>query len=372
MGLTDLFIKRQKPPESGQKTYFDTDPKGFGIRISQGGTKTFVYKYGKARKLKTIGRYPDWSLTDARREAKRIQGEVLSLPSATSKLPECTFAEARERFLKDSQARTKPKTHEEYTRLLHKHFAFKKLLVDINRQDIMSAVSELRSKPSVEQHAFVAVRTLMNWCVRHGLLHTSPVPRLRFQTTSRSRVLSDDELQLVWRRAEEVGYPYGTIVQLLMLTGQRRGEIGALRASWVDQEGVNFPSLITKNGREHRIPLGPLTKEIINSVEGEGDLLFPARGKTDTAFSGWSKAKRQFDAPLGLAPWTIHDLRRTYATKLAELGTPIHVTEKLLNHVSGTLSGVAGIYNRHAYWEEMVKAAVRIETTLVTSVADWR
>jgi integrase len=197
------------------------------------------------------------------------------------------------------------------------------------------------------------------------MLHSSPVPRLRFQTTSRSRVLSDKELRLVWQRAEQVGYPYGTIVQLLLLTGQRRGEIAALRASWVDEDGVTFASQITKNGREHRIPLGPLTRAIINSVEGEGDLLFPARGKTETSFSGWSKAKREFDAPLGLAPWTLHDLRRTYATKLAELGTPIHVTEKLLNHVSGTLSGVAGIYNRHAYWEEMVDAAVRIETTLL-------
>jgi integrase len=243
VGLTDLFIKRQKPPVSGQKTYFDTDPKGFGIRISQGGTKTFVYKYGKARKLKTIGRYPEWSLTAARREAKRIQGEVLSLPSHSTTLPECTFAEARDRFLEDSEARTKPKTHEEYARLLHKHFAYNKELVDITRQDIMNAVSVLREKPSVEQHAYVAIRTMMNWCVRHGLLHVSPVPRLRFQARSRSRVLSNDELRLVWQRAEEVGYPYGTIVQLLILTGQRRGEIAALRASWIDDESIGASGL---------------------------------------------------------------------------------------------------------------------------------
>ena len=213
---------------------------GFGVRVSQGGSKSFVLKYGKRRQLKTIGRYPDVALADARKIAKRVQGEVLSLLDIVGIAHDISFDEARERFLRDSQARTKPKTFEEYDRLLRKHFAFGKQLAAISRQDVMEAVTTLSDKPSVEQHAFVAIRTMMNWCVRHGLLATSPVPPLRFKTESRTRILSDDELRAVWRRAVEVNYPYGSIVQLLILTGQRRGEIVGLRRSWRRSSGKSL------------------------------------------------------------------------------------------------------------------------------------
>ena len=112
-----------------------------------------------------------------------------------------------------------------------------------------------------------------------------------------------------------------------------------------------------KNKREHRILIGGLTKQIFENIPGETDLLFPARGRAETPFSGWSKAKREFDAPLSIPQYTLHDLRRTYSSNLAKLGVPIHVTERLLNHVSGTVSGVAAVYNRHTYAEEM-RAAV--------------
>ena len=101
----------------------------------------------------------------------------------------------------------------------------------------------------------------------------------------------------------------------------------------------------------------PLAQQIVASIPGKDQLLFPARGASHTSFSGWSKAKRAFDQPLSLDPFTLHDLRRTFASQLAALGTPIHVTEKLLNHVSGTLSGVTAVYNRYTYAAEM-RAAV--------------
>jgi integrase len=312
--------------------------------------------YGKRRLLKTLGRYPDVPLADARKEAKRVQGEVLSIPKDGGRVANLTFEEARERFLHDSQARTKPKTFEEYDRLLRKHFAFEKQLAAISRQDIMETVTALSNKPSVEQHAFVAIRTMMNWCVRHGLLTASPVPPLRFKTESRTRILTDDELRAVWQRAEQVGYPYGMIVQLLILTGQRRGEIVGLRRNWIEGDAIVFPKGFTKNKREHRIPLGPMTKELIDALPGDSNLLFPSRHGEDTPFSGWSKSKREFDKALGFPDYTLHDLRRTYSSNMARLGIPIHVTEKLLNHISGTVSGIAAVYNRHAYMEEMREA----------------
>lgn len=121
---------------------------------------------------------------------------------------------------------------------------------------------------------------MMNWCVKHGYLRNSPVPHLRFRNVARDHVLSDDELRRVWARAVEIGYPFGSIVQLLMLTGQRRGEIVALRRSWIEDDLITFPAGFTKNKREHRIPTGMLVKQVIDGIPSSGDLLFPAAGNS--------------------------------------------------------------------------------------------
>ena len=222
-------------------------------------------------------------------------------------------------------------------------------------------VIELISKtPSEAKHAFVAIRTMMNWCHKQGLIETSPVPPMKFKQVARSRILTDDELAQIWQRAEYVGYPYGTIIKLLIVTGQRRGEIAGLRWSWIDKEKIVFPEGFTKNKREHRIPIGPLTKKLLLTVPKHTDLLFPSRFEDEKPFNGWAKCKRHFDGGLAFSDFTLHDLRRTYSSNLARLGVPIHVTERLLNHVSGTVSGVAAVYNRYSYWDEMVDADSRL------------
>jgi len=366
--LTDLQIRKLKSPASGQKTYFDETLPGFGVRVSQGGTKSFIVLLGRSRRRKTIGRYPDFSLQKARWEAKRLIGN--SSFDDLTKLPEITFDKAKERFLADAEARNKPRTVEEYRRLLDRHFEIKKPLHRIQRRDIMAVVEGLRKTPSEAKHAFVAIRTMMNWCLKHGLIEASPMPRMTFQSEARSRVLSDLELKTIWRRSKKVNYPYGTIIQLLILTGQRRGEIAGLRRSWIDDCSITFPAGFTKNKREHRIPLGLLAKSIIKEIDVESDLLFPSRLDDEKPFNGWSKCKRHFDKTLQVAPYTLHDLRRTYSSKLAELGVPIHVTEKLLNHVSGAISGVAAVYNRHSYWNEMNEGVAKFEGWLSEQAAD--
>ena len=360
MNLTDLLIKKLALPEGStrQKTFFDGSLKGFGLRVSVGGTKSFIVMYGKRRKLKTLGRYPETTLAKARVLARQVLGEVSGVEeSEVVKAAPLSFADARDRFIEDSQHHTKPSTLNEYRRHLTKHFPFTKMLADISRSDIMEAFISLKSRPSEAQHAFIAMRTMMNWTVRRGFLDASPVPSLRFKTSSRARILTDDELKVVWGRAFEIGYPYGTMVQLLILTGQRRGEIAGLRKSWIRDGWITLPEGFAKNKREHRIPLGRASKELIDSIQSKTDLLFPARGRTDVPFSGWSKSKLEFDKPLGFTDYTLHDLRRTFSSSMAKLAIPIHVTEKLLNHVSGTVSGVAAVYNRHSYSDEM-RAAV--------------
>jgi integrase len=302
------------------------------------------------------------SLAVARLKAREHIGEVASgKHKDTNQSVSVTFVRAREKFLEDSWARNKASTYGEYKRLLEKYFTYPEMLDAITRQDVMDVVASLKDRPGEAQHAFVAIRTMMNWAVHRGLIQSSPVPPMRFGKVSRTRILSDEELKLVWKRAAEVGYPYGTIVQLLILTGQRRGEIAGLHRSWTSHDAITFPAGFCKNKREHWFPIGPFTKEIIASIRKNTDMLFPARGVEDRPFSGWSKAKREFVRPLSIVPYTLHDLRRTYSSQLAALGTPIHVTEKLLNHVSGTLSDVAAVYNRYSYADEMRQAVTAYE-----------
>ncbi len=364
MRLTDLQIRKIGSPDRGQKTYFDDLLPGFGIRVSQGGTKSFVVMSGKDRKLKTLGQYPELALKDARTAAKQVQSNITFHLPRSNALPAIGFVEAKGRFLTDSELRTKPRTIAEYSRLLNRHFSFDGKLQEITRSDIMQVIEKFKNTPAERQHAFVAIRTMMNWCVKHGMLETTPVPRLSYSAQARSRILSDDELRKVWLRASSFGYPYGRIIQLLILTGQRRSEIAGLRRKWLHEDAIVFPNGFTKNKREHTIPLSGLTRRIIETLPNETEYLFPSRLSDVSPFNGWSRCKRTFDEPIKIADYTLHDLRRTYSSNMARLGVPIHVTEKLLNHVSGTVSGIAAVYNRYNYMEEMRQAVTTYDAHL--------
>jgi integrase len=368
MRLTDLSVRKLRSPVKGQKTYFDEILPGFGVRISQGGTKSYVVMYGPQRRLKTIGRFPDIKLSDARREAKKIQSEELPEPFGVASTREAiSFGSAVEQFLKASANRNRPRTTSDYRRLLHRHFSFEKPVDQITRSEIMRVITKLDSTPSEQKHAFVAISTLMNWLVRQGIITQSPVPRMTLKTSARARILSTAELTSVFCATKTCPFPFGPIMRLLILTGQRRGEIGAMKWNWIDQKNrtVSLPSTITKNGRVHVFPFGDLVQEVFESLPQMDGYLFPSRNSSGTTFNGWAKSKKRFDQQLvGVEPYTLHDLRRTFASTIAGQGTPIHVTEKLLNHVSGTISGVAAIYNRHSYMPEMRKAVASYEAWL--------
>lgn len=370
MALTDLQVRKLKAPETGQRTHFDPGMKNFGIRISQGGTKTFIVLLGNERRRRSLGRYPDISLADARIKAKEAQvsfakeAEALQAPAS-----DISFDAARQQFLMDSQRRNKPSTTAEYRRLLEKYFAFKGKLIGITKTDVVAAIEALKRTSSEQKHAFVAIRTMMNWCVKRGLLEHSPVPPISFPVVSRERILNDDELRAVWFRASKYGYPYGSIVQLLILTGQRRGEIAGLKWNWIGETEITLPSGFTKNRRSHVFPISPMVMDILERLPESNGLLFPARGHTDRPFSGWSKSKPKFDKEIEVEGYTLHDLRRTFSSNMARLGTPIHVTEKLLNHVSGTVSGVAAVYNRYSYQDEM-RSALHLHDQFITDLVN--
>lgn len=365
--LTDITIRSLKLPKKGQTTYWDENLKGFGVRVSQGGAKAFVLVYGVNRQRHTIGRYPTISLKEGRGEAKRLQAE---LTLGLHKKASVTYNEAKERFLDGCRQKNKPRTIADYTRILNKHFRFgRKHLGDITRIDIQRRLDKLKKTPSERHHAFVTARVFFNWAEREDILTVNPIGKMRppGKTVSRDRVLSDEELALVLANARKHPYPYGPIMILLALTGQRRGEIAALEWDWIDQESrtITLPTWLTKNSQLHVFPYGDQVAEILTRIPQINQYLFPARISSGTTFNGWGKAKARFDSQIeGVEPYTIHDLRRTFSSNMAKLGTPIHVTEKLLNHISGTVSGVAAIYNRHSYMDEMRQAISNYDTYL--------
>ena len=276
--------------------------------------------------------------------------------------------------------RNKPRTVHDYKRLLGKHFRFGKIhLTEITQQEVMRRIHRLKNTPTEQNHAFVAARAFFRWAARNRYIERSPLEGLSppAVTKSRDRVLSPSELGEVYQAALAHPYPYGSIVALLILTGQRKGEIAALQWEWIDQfeQTITFPASATKNKRQHTFPYGQATAHLIKQLPEINEYLFPAsrthvRGKPTTIFNGWPKSKLQFDATLtAVEPYTLHDVRRTFSSTHAALGTPIHVTEKLLNHVSGTLSGIAAIYNRHTYMDEMRGAMASYENHLANLIS---
>ncbi|QJB70713.1 tyrosine-type recombinase/integrase [Parasphingorhabdus halotolerans] len=368
--LTDISIRALSNPKKGQTTYWDASMSGFGVRISQGGTKTFVVVHGVERRRFTIGRYPAITLKQARDKAKELQaGLTLGL---IDKRPSPPYLEALALYLEASSLKNRPGTVSEYRRMLTTHFAFgRKRLNEITRADIQTKLNRLKDTPSEQRHAFVAMKVFLNWAVREEYLSSNPIISMQppSRQRSRERVLQPEELAEIYKKACDCPWPYGPIVQLLALTGQRRGEIGGLRWSWIDQDKrlISFPANFTKNRRLHVLPYGEQVAEVLKNLPEHvgSDFVFPGRKSGASNFNSWSKSKRAFDVTLkGVEPYVLHDLRRTYSSTLAQLGTPIHVTEKLLNHVSGTISGVAAIYNRHSYLEEMREAVENFETYL--------
>ncbi|WP_371229861.1 tyrosine-type recombinase/integrase [Roseovarius sp. 2305UL8-3] len=371
--LTDRYLKAILPSPKGQVTYWDENFSGFGVRVSQGGAKSFVLVYGPNRTRKTIGRYPTVSLKQARDKAKELLAEyTLGLDTQRS----ISWAVARERFLEDCERKNKPNTVAYYRKRLDAHFRFgKRNLADIQKRDLLKKIRRISTSSSEQHHAFVVVRSLMNWTVREDYLPSNPLQGFRgFKpATARERVLNEDELRTVLRQARLVPYPYGPLVEILILTGLRRSEAANLKWAFVDEgEGLmTLPAELTKNGRIHSIPIGEALVEVLSGLPRINQYLFPSNHENGTVFNGWGKAKQRFDGQLEeVAPYTLHDLRRTFATTHAKLGTPIHVTEKLLNHVSGTISGVAAVYNRHTYLEEMRAAVAAYDEFLVKLTAD--
>src|SRR5438067_8662794 len=382
--LTDLFVERVKPLTRGRLEYFDASFPGLALRITANGGKSWsmFYRFGGRLRRFTIGAYPAIKPAQARREAtaalervrqgfdpaeeKRARRDKARPEADTFAAVACDYLERR---LRKNNATS---TYQEAKRDLE-HDAMAKWrnrpIASITRRDVIELIDGIIARGAEIQanRTLARLRALFNWAIEKDRLSASPVARMKLPTKERprDRVLSDDELRWFWSAAEKIKWPFGPLAKLLLLTAQRRDEVAGMEWPELDltKQLWIIPRHRAKNNRAHEVPLSDAAMPVVRSVPRIGSrFVFTTTG--ETAVSGFSKAKSRLDAAmmdakraeLGKADpipeWTLHDLRRTAATGMARLNFPPHVVDKVLNHVSGTIRGVAAVYNRFEYLED--------------------
>lgn len=355
LSLSDVGLRSITPPQSGQCDYWDTTLPSFGLRVSQGGSKTFVLKVHNTRR--TIGRYPIITLSQARTEAKRMLAEkTLDRVQPQS----ISFETAFDVFIAEKEKSRRARTIKDYRRLIKLHFPFKGRLGEVKHADIERRLVRIKSR-SEHNHALQNAKTFFTWAQKRRYITDNPtIGFSKHKLPNRARVLTDQELAKIWKATEEPT-THNVIVRLLILTGQRKGEIARLRPEYYshNQQTICLPSEVTKNGREHTLPLGSLSERILKaaiSTANADGILFASRTASRTAyFSGWSKSKAALDKASGVTKWRLHDIRRTFRTLHGKLKTPPHIAERLVNHISAQ-TDVEVIYDQYKYLPEMREA----------------
>ena len=392
-GLTDLSVKNAKPraaryelPDGGTGLYLVVQP---------GGAKSWAVRYriGDRPRKHTLDGYPTLGLVEARRLARKAMEAV---------------AEGADPADKKATARRKsdlPQTIDDLTVLFIERYAKKncrtrtwqetarilgleddpdepgklrrtksggalakwrgRRLDSIKRRDVVALLEDIASDHVVyANRVLAALRRMFNWAIERDLMEASPCAKVKApsQERPRDRVLSDEELGLVLRAAQKLEAPFGPYMQILTLTLQRRSEIAGMcwdEIDWAQKLWV-LPAARTKNDNEHIVPLSSSALKILETLRETrivgSELVFTTTGRSPV--SGFSKVKKQLDALIeqergaAIAPWRFHDLRRSGNSKMPRLGVELAVCEKILNHVSGTFSGVVGVYQRYAFLDE--------------------
>jgi integrase len=402
MKLTNAIVTGLTlPAGKSDAIFFDDDLPGFGVRLRAGGRRTWICQYrigAKQRRIK-LGIVGALDVDKARSAAKNrlaqvaLGGDPQADKVITRSKASITLSTVVESYLTTKKTSLRPKSFEETERYLRKHW---RPLLDlpvhkIERRTVAARLTEITvdSGPVAATRARAALSALLAWSVGQGLVDGNAVigTNRPAESTSRDRVLTDAEIGEIWSACRDDDY--GRIIKLLVLTGQRRDEVGAMAWSEIDTDRSlwRIPSSRTKNKRQHVVALPGLALSIIAKADRRTgiDRIF---GKGPAGFGGWSKAKAALDGRIfkarqeaagqrrgpaedmqPIAAWTVHDIRRSVATRMAELGVLPHVIEAVLNHVSGHKSGIAGVYNRATY-EREVRGALVLWADYVRSIVE--
>jgi integrase len=364
---------------------FDDEIRGFGLRVRIGGSRTFVFQYklGTKHRRMALGVATPQTVTEARKTAAKLQARVkLGQDPASDKVEARrqaseTFGPSAEEFLDTLQDRYRPGSLREIRRhlLTHAKPLHHLPVARITLRDVADLVSSVTKQSGAVTGNRVrsSLSVLFSWLIQNGRVPANPVVNSgKNAERARDRVLSPAELKLIWNNLHSD--QFAAITKLLILTGQRANEIAGLCWSEISDGQITLPAERTKNKRPHTLPLAPAAAEIIRQQPARAgrDLIF---GTGDGPFSGWSRCKERLDERItkanGSKPlphWTHHDLRRSAATHMAEIGVLPHIIEAVLNHVSGHKAGVAGTYNRATYEKDKRDALIRWADWLIATV----
>jgi integrase len=385
--LTDLFVERVKPPARGRAEYFDASFPGLSLRITEKGGKSWSVFYRLSGRLRrfTIGHYPAIKPADARREAQAALDRVRAgadpieekRARRDQRTPETeTFGAVLEDYLeRQVKPNTRKSTYLETKRAIEHDTLLKwrsRPIGSITPRDVIDLIDAIIARDARVQanRTLARLKTFFKWAAQKRRITGSPVADMELPTQERARdrVLTDDELRWLWAACDGIGWPFGPLVRLLILTAQRRDEVAEM--AWPElalaQKTWTIPRERAKNDNAHEVQLCDTAVAILESLPhiGDASLIFTTTGKTPV--SGFSRAKHRFDDAMLVAKrkelgkqkgdaipdWTLHDLRRTATTGMARLKIPPHVVDRILNHTSGTIRGVAAVYNRFAYLDE--------------------
>jgi integrase len=384
--LTKPLIDGLSPGEQDQ-IYWDSEQPRLHLKVTPAGKKVFFLYYrvlgaAKQQRRYKIGDYGAITLHQARERAKSLLGMI-----ADGKDPAADRKQARRRFNSElvadlvaeffSKHVAQNRSAAETERIFNTDIVPRlgnRSIHSLKKHDVIAVLEAIadRDAPIMANRTLAALRKFLNWCVARGIIDKSPADGAEApgKETKRDRVLTDDELRRVLVAARQIGFPYGLIVELLTITGQRREEVAGMSWSELDLAARTWtiPAARSKNNKPHIIHLSDVAMAVFDrvprietqSADGPHDpadaepLVFSTNGKTP--FQGFSNAKRQLDDLSGVTGWTLHDLRRTLVSGMARLGVPPHIADKVLNHQTGTISGVAAVYQRHEFLNERKSA----------------
>jgi integrase len=393
--MTKLSVEAVKP----KATRFEIgDRKVTGLRliVQPSGAKSWAVRYtaaGRDRRL-TLGPYPTLQLDDARKRASAAKlavtaGEdpaaekieerrIAALGLASSNLMQALFEDYDSRHLSRLRPRSRASTKSLFDVHILPKFGRRRIR-EIAKRDILNLFDDINRKgyTTTATHVRTALSGFFNWCLMRDIIAASPMTGVKAPAPirSRDRVLSDDEIRWLWRACQEPAslHPFGRMVQLALLTGARRDEVRGItdRELKIADSLWKLPATRAKNHREHDIHLTDSALAIIEAVpriKSKAGLLFTTTGETPP--SGFSNSKERLDrlmlkyareeaaergddpSKVQIAPWVLHDLRRTIASGMARLGIQLPVIERCLNHISGSFGGIVGVYQRHTFADE--------------------